>query len=159
MAPRAVDILRLVQPKILFVRSDCLPPLITEVDRQLPRLAEFTGAVVVAENEGLLSKEKQADCERRLGVPVYRLLRIDIAMFLAAECPECRLLHCPADLYYVESVADQIDQPSDDDGDTALVVTNWFAASCPSVRYLSQVKGRIAPPGCPRGPTDQRIAA
>ena len=159
MTQRAVEILKLIRPQVLFVRSDCLPPLITEINRQLPRLADYTGALVVAENEGLLSKEKQATYERQLGVPVYRLLRIDIAMFLAAECPACRLLHCPPDLYYLESVPDAFDRASDIYGENALVVTNWFSRCCPSLRYLSQVKGRLTPPGCPRGPQDQRIAA
>jgi hypothetical protein len=159
MAPRAVEILRFVQPKVMFVRSDCLPPLITEINRQLPRLADYTGALVVAENEGLLSKEKQTAWERRLGIPVYRLLRIDIAMFLAAECPECRLLHCPPDLYYIESVADPTDRLSEKDEDGSLAVTNKFATCCPSIRYLSQVKGSVMPPGCPRAPQDLRIAA
>jgi phenylacetate-coenzyme A ligase PaaK-like adenylate-forming protein len=159
MTQRAVEILKLIRPKVLFVRSDCLPPLMTEINRQLPRLADYTGALVVAENEGLLSKEKQAAYERQLGVPVYRLLRIDIAMFLAAECPACRLLHCSPDLYYIESVPDAFDQASDIYGGNALVITNWFSRSLPSVRYLSQVKGRLTPPGCPRGPQDRRIAA
>jgi phenylacetate-coenzyme A ligase PaaK-like adenylate-forming protein len=159
MASRAVEIIKWVKPKILFVRSDCLAPLSAEINRQLPRLADYIGAVVVAENEGLLAKEQQLASERQLGVPVYRLLRIDIAMFLAVECPDCRLLHCARDLYYVESAADGVDQDANMSEENALVVTNWFAGSFPSIRYLSQVKGRLASPGCPRRPQDQRIIA
>ena len=84
-------------------------------------------------------------------MPVYRLLRIDAAMFLAMECPECRLLHSWQDLYFVESVDDGVDK--------SLVITNWFANACPTVRYLSQVRASLEPAGCPRGPKDNRIAA
>lgn len=158
LTPRAVEILKFVRPKVMFVRSDCLAPLITEINRQLPHPADYVAALVVAENEGLLSRETLTAWERQLAIPVYRLLRIDIAMFLAAECPECRLLHCPPDLYYVESVADS-DQLAEQAGNARLAVTNRFTASCPSIRYLSGVKASIVTPGCPRAPRDVRIAA
>lgn len=159
MAPRAVEILKLIRPKVLFVRSDCFPPLIAAIHRQLPRLADHTTALVVAQNEGLPSKEQRTAWERQLGIPVYRLLRIDLAMFLAAECPECRLLHCPPDLYHIESVVDPADGFSQKNEDRRLAVTNRFSAACPSIRYLSQVKAALASPGCPRGPRHMRLAA
>jgi phenylacetate-coenzyme A ligase PaaK-like adenylate-forming protein len=151
MSQRAVEILRYVRPRVLFVRTDCLEPLAMEIERQLLPLADYTKALVVAENEGLPSKRDQNTYERRLGVPVYRLLRIDAAMFLAMECPECRLLHSWKDLYFVESVDDGVDR--------SLVITNWFAKACPTVRYLSQVRASLEPTGCPKGPNDNRIAA
>lgn len=151
MSHRAVEILKFVRPRVLFIRADCLEPLAMEIERQLPRLADYTKALVVAENEGLLSKGDQNAYEGRLGVPVYRLLRIDVAMFLAVECPKCRLLHNWQDLYFVESATVGFDQ--------TLVITNWFAKACPTVRYLSQVRGYAKPAGCPRGPQDNRIAA
>ncbi len=159
MSQRAVEILRFIRPRILFVRTDCLQPLAMEIERQLPRLADYTSALVVAENEGLLSKGDQDAFERRLGVPVYRLLRIDMAMFLAVECPECRLLHSWQDLYFVESVTEGLEETSGDRRENSLVVTNWFAKACPTIRYQSQVKGSLEPAGCPRGPQDYRIAA
>lgn len=151
LSQRAVEILKFARPRVLFVRTDCLEPLAMEIERQLLRLADYTKALVVTENEGLPSKRDQNAYEMRLGVPVYRLLRIDVAMFLAMECPECRLLHSWQDLYFVESVADGLDK--------SLVVTNRFAKACPTVRYLSQVRASLEPAGCPRGPKDNRIAA
>ncbi|MFQ5851426.1 MAG: hypothetical protein ACE5JU_12655 [Candidatus Binatia bacterium] len=151
MSQRAVEILKFARPRVLFVRTDCLEPLAMEIERQLLRLADYTKALVVAENEGLPSKRDQNAYEMRLGVPVYRLLRIDVAMFLAMECPDCHLLHSWQDLYFVESVADRLDK--------SLVVTNWFAKACPTVRYLSQVRASLEPAGCPRGPQDNRIVA
>ncbi|MFQ5849795.1 MAG: hypothetical protein ACE5JU_04300 [Candidatus Binatia bacterium] len=159
MIHRAVEILKFVRPRVLFVRTDCLQPLAMEIERQLPRLADYTKALVVAENEGLLSRGDQSGYESRLGVPVYRLLRIDVAMFLAIECPGCRLLHSWQDLYFVESVTDGLEEPSADRRENSLVITNWFAKASPTVRYLSQVNGFLEPAGCPRGPRDNRIAA
>jgi phenylacetate-coenzyme A ligase PaaK-like adenylate-forming protein len=159
MSQRAVEILRFVRPRVLFVRTDCLRPLAMEIGRQALPLAEHTSALVAVENEGLLSRGDQNECQRRLGVPVYRLLRIDLAMFLAVECPECRLLHSWRDLYFVESVAEGFEGRAGEPEAHSLVVTNWFAAACPAIRYVSQVKGSVEPAGCPRGPQDWRIAA
>jgi phenylacetate-coenzyme A ligase PaaK-like adenylate-forming protein len=158
MCQRAVEILKFVRPSIFFVRADCLPPLILEIERQLSRLADFTNALVVVENEGLLSKSDQSLYESRTGVPIYRLLRMDAAMFVAVECPQCRLLHCWQDLYLVESAADGFGDTDDPLG-SSLVVTNWFAKTCPTIRYVSQVQGALESTGCSRGPQDNRIAA
>lgn len=158
MSQRAVEILRFVRPRVLFVRADCLEPLAIEVEKELPRLADYTQALIAVENEGLLSKPDQNSYERRLGVPVYRLLRVDVAMFFAMECPRCRLLHGWRDLYLVESVTERADD-SEGHGQGSLVITNWFARACPTVRYLSQVRGSLQPAGCPRGAKDFRIAA
>lgn len=159
MSRRAVEILRFVRPRVLFIRTDCLQPLTMEIQRQNLRLADYTTALVVTENEGLLLKSDQKALEHRLGVPVYRLLRIDVAMFMAVECPDCRLLHCWQDLYLVESVADGFEEPSGECRENSLVVTNWFAKACPTIRYQSQIKGSLEPTGCPRGPQDYRITA
>ena len=153
MSPRAVEILRYVRPRVFFIRHDCLHALTMEVERQALRLADYTQALVAAENESLLSDEERRSFEKRLGVPIYRLLRIDAAMFLAMECPRCRLLHCRRDAYFVETLAE-----GDGAAENPLVVTNWFAGTSPTVRYLSQVRGSLEPSGCPMGPKDMRIA-
>jgi len=153
MSPRAVEILRYVRPRVLFIRHDCLHALATEIERQALRPADYTQALVVTENESLLSDAERSSFEKRLGVPIYRLLRIDAAMFLAMECPRCRLLHCRQDAYFVETLAER-----DDAAENPLVVTNWFAGTSPTVRYLSQVRGSLETSGCPGGPKDLRIA-
>ncbi len=153
MSPRAVEILRYVRPRVFFIRHDCLHALAMELERQSLRLSDYTQALVAAENESLLSDAERRGFEKRLGVPIYRLLRIDAAMFLAMECPRCRLLHIRRDAYFVEMLAD-----GDDAGENPLVVTNWFAGTSPTVRYLSQVRGALTTSGCPRGPKDSRIA-
>lgn len=156
MSQRAVEILKFVRPRVFILRSDCLHPLVVEVEREAVRLSDYTHALVVAENEGLMSRADQMAYERRLGVPLYRLLRIDLAMFLAMECPECRLLHSWQDLYFVETVTEE---EAGDRKKGCLVITNWFAKACPTVRYLSQAQGSLEPAGCPRGPKDLRISA
>ncbi len=159
MSKRAVEILKYVRPRILFVRTDCLQPLTLELENQLVRLADYVQAVVVSENEGLLPKADQTAYEQRLGVALYRLLRVDLAMFFAVECPECRLFHSWQDLYWLESPPEDLTAVSADLGHPNLMITNRFARACPTVRYISQVQGSIRLPGCPRGPQDIRIAA
>ncbi|HXG52730.1 MAG TPA: hypothetical protein VNN77_15140 [candidate division Zixibacteria bacterium] len=155
MAPRAVEILRFVRPRVMFVRPECLHPLATEISRKRLSYADCSSALVVAQNEEILSREDQAGYEDIFGVPVYRLLRIDIAMFLAVECPHCRLLHSPHDLYFLENGG----EPSGNFRKDPLLVTNWFARSLPTLRYLSRARGTVVSSGCPLRPRDQRIAA
>ena len=159
MSGRAIDILKYVRPRILFVRAECLHPLALEVEGQLSQLSDYTGGLVVSENESLLSKADQDAFERRLGVPVYRLLRVDLALFFAMECPKCRLLHSWEDLYNVETFHEAIEGSSSDSRDDCLVVTNWFARSCPAVRYLSRVRGSVVSGGCSISQGDIRIVA
>ncbi|MBI4487751.1 MAG: hypothetical protein HY694_01580, partial [Deltaproteobacteria bacterium] len=142
MSQRAVEILRFVRPRVFFLRNDCLRPFVAELEREAIRLSDYTQALVAAENEGVLSKADQDTYERMLGVPIYRLLRIDAAMFLAMDCPECRLLHSWQDLYFVETVTEAVEEAAGQ-GQNSLVITNWFAKACPTVRYLSQVKGSL----------------
>lgn len=150
MARRAIDIVKFVRPRVLFLRTDCLEPFALEVEGELGELNEYTEALVAAENEGVLPAPDREAYERRLRIPVYRLLRADAALFLSAECPECKLFHSSPDLYCVESVG-SVPGP--------LAITNWFAKSYPTLRYLSQANGSVRGRGCPRGPEDQRIAA
>jgi phenylacetate-coenzyme A ligase PaaK-like adenylate-forming protein len=157
MSRRAVEILKFIRPQIFFLRSDCLQPFISQAEAAALRISDYTRALVIAECEGALRRDEQTSFEQRLGVPLYQMLRIDAAMFLAMECPQCRLLHTWRDLYLVES--------SQEDGGeiynsapAPLLITNWFALNCPTLRYASQIQGSLAAPGCPRGPGDQRIS-
>lgn len=156
MSYRAVEILKFVRPKVLFLRGDCLEPFAVESERHLGPLSSYTRSLVVTENEGLLSKTDQNAYEKRLGLPIYRLLRIDAAMFFAMECPRCRLFHTWQDLYLVEDLSGL--PGAAEGGEHLLAITNWFARTCPTVRYLSQVKGTVRPAGCPVRAKDIRIA-
>ncbi len=153
MSGRAVEILKFFRPRVLFMRRDCLPPFTLEVEHRLSKLSDYTRALVVSDNESIAPREELKGYEKRLGVPIYRLLRIDAAMFLAAECPKCHLLHSWRDLYFVENLG------TGDPSGKALVITNCFARTCPTLRYLSQVDGSLEPSGCSKGPRDIRIAA
>jgi len=158
MSQRAVEILKTIRPRIFFLRSDCLQPFIHQADAAALRCSDYIGALVVTESEGALSRMEQSTFEKKLGVPIYRMLRIDVAMFLAVECPHCRLLHTWRDLYFVENRQDADEEIVDGAVRSPLLITNWFALSCPTLRYLSQIRGSLKAPGCPHGPHDQRIA-
>lgn len=158
MSQRAVEILKFIRPRIFFLRSDCLQPFIYQAEAAGVRFSDYLRAVVVTESEGVLSRTEQTAFEERLGVPVYRMLRIDVAMFLAVECPHCRLLHTWKDLYFVENRQGDNEEMIDGSLSSPLLITNWFGLGCPTIRYLSQIRGSLVAPGCPRGPQDQRIA-
>ena len=157
MSQRAVEILKFIRPRIFFLRSDCLQPFINQVEAAGLRVSDYARALVVAECEGTLSRQEQTSFEQRLGVPVYQMLRIDAAMFLAMECPQCRLLHTWRDLYLVENSRENGGEIHNG-APCPLLITNWFALNCPTLRYASQIQGSLAAAGCARGPRDQRIA-
>jgi phenylacetate-coenzyme A ligase PaaK-like adenylate-forming protein len=157
MSQRAVDILKFIRPRIFFLRSDCLQPFIHQVEAAALHFSDYVRALVVAECEGALSRKDQSTFEKRLGVPIYQMLRIDVAMFLAMECPHCRLLHTWRDLYLVEN-RQEANEIHNGAVCSPLLITNWFGLSCPTLRYSSQIRGSLVAPGCPNGPRDQRIA-
>jgi phenylacetate-coenzyme A ligase PaaK-like adenylate-forming protein len=158
MSQRAVEILKFIRPAVLFLRSDCLQPLVNEAESAALHFSDHVRALVVAENEGTLSRVDQKNFESRLGVPIYRMLRIDAAMFLAVECPQCRLLHTWEDFYLVENAQEDRDQDLNGLVRSPLLVSNWFDLNCPTLRYQSQIRVSLLPPGCPKGPQDPRIA-
>jgi phenylacetate-coenzyme A ligase PaaK-like adenylate-forming protein len=153
LSQRAVDIVRFVRPRVLFLRADCLHPFTAEIqDGALP-LASYLDALIAVENEGLLTATDRAAFQKKLGVPIYRLLRADAAMFLAPECPLCGLFHSWRDLYHVELV-----KREGRSREGRLVITNWFARQCQSIRYLSQIEATLERPGCPAAAKDSRIS-
>ena len=158
MSQRAVEILKFIRPRIFFLRSDCLQPLMHQAEAAALHFSDYTRALVITECEGALSRTEQKTFEQKLGVPLYQILRIDAAMFLAVECPHCRLLHTWRDLYFVENGPEDNEEVVNGAVRSPLLITNWFGMGCPTLRYLSQIRGSLIAPGCPRGPRDQRIA-
>jgi phenylacetate-coenzyme A ligase PaaK-like adenylate-forming protein len=158
MSQRAVEILKFIRPRIFFLRSDCLQPLIYQAEATALHFSDYIRALVVTESEGALSRIEQTTFENKLGVPIYRMLRIDVAMFLAVECPHCRFLHTWQDLYFVENRQGDNEEMVNGAVRSPLLFTNWFGLGCPTLRYLSQIRGSLVAPGCPHGPRDQRIA-
>jgi phenylacetate-coenzyme A ligase PaaK-like adenylate-forming protein len=154
LSQRAVDIVRFVRPRVLFLRADCLHPFAAEIANGSVALASYLDALVVVENEAVVTAAARDSYQAQFGVPVYRLLRADAAMFLAPECARCGLFHIWSDLYHVEILA-----PDGEDRKGRLVITNWFAASFRAIRYLSQVEAVLEPRGCPAGAKDLRIRA
>lgn len=157
MSQRAIEIVRFVRPRILFIRSDCLFPFWQEVQRQGISLPEHTESLVVSEDDGALSTLSCQDWSSKLGVPVYRLLRVDLAMFLGVECPVCHLVHINSDLYFVETSQSKQDGTSERNSPGALIITNLFARTTPAIRYVSQVNARLMGAGCTRSPEDERV--
>ena len=158
LSQRAVDIVRFARPRVLFLRTDCLYPFATEVSRASLSLSSYIETLVAVENEAVLSPAERDSYQATLGVPVYRLVRADAAMFLAPECPQCSMFHIWPDLYYVETFEEE-KNPQDRNQASRLVITNWFSRSFPAVRYLSQINAVLESAGCPAGATDLRMRA
>jgi phenylacetate-coenzyme A ligase PaaK-like adenylate-forming protein len=158
MSQRAVEIMRFIRPRIFFLRSDCLQPFIHQAEAAALHFSDYVRALVVTESEGALSRADQTTWEAKLGVPIYRMLRIDAAMFLAVECPHCRFLHTWQDLYLVENRRENDEELVGGAVCGPLLITNWFGLGCPTLRYSSQIRGSLVAPGCPHRPQDQRIA-
>jgi len=152
LSQRAVEIVKFVCPRVLFLRTDCLHPFATEFNKGSTPLSSYVGALVAVENEGVLAAADRDAYQKNLGVPIYRLLRADAALFLAPECARCGLFHIWPDLYHVE-----LSEQGKHGREGQLLITNWFAEHCQAVRYLSQVQAVLERPGCPAKATDPRI--
>lgn len=156
MSHRAVQMVRFIRPRMLFLRTDVLFPFATDVAKARLSLSGDLRAVVVTENEGVLDETTRDEFQRRLGVPIYRLARVDAALFFAMECPACRFFHFWPELHHVEVVREESARtPADERG--ALALTTWFARVCPSIRFLSQLRGVLDAGRCPRFPRAGRV--
>lgn len=158
LSQRAVEIVKFVRPRVMFLRTDCLHPFTAEISRGSMPLSSYVDTLVAVENEGVLARAERDAYQAKLGVPIYRLMRADAAMFLAPECHRCGLFHLWSDLYHVEAPEPQTDRETGRQA-SRLVITNWFATSCPTIRYVSQISACLQPPGCPADARDLRISA
>lgn len=157
MSQRMTEIIRFVRPRVLFIRSDCLFPFTQEIQRQGISLPGYVESLVVTEDDGILSTRSCKTWANTLGVPIHRLLRVDIAMFLGVECPNCHLLHINSDLYFVETIQNSREVTLDRSSPGLLTITNLFARIIPTIRYVSQVQGALMGSGCSKRPDDERI--
>lgn len=94
---RFTHVLRHFQPRFAFVRAD-LAPLLVSGPTAVP--AELrTARLVVSADGDVPAPGERAAWEREWSGGVSLLARWDAAAFVAAECPRCRLLCVPEDLY------------------------------------------------------------
>jgi len=157
MSRRALDILRLVRPRYVFVRTDCLEPLLAACAAERVQLASYTHGLVVTHNDGAPAWKVPAP--ERATVPIYHLPRCDLALFMAVQCPACRCLHFSPDLYTVEVVSPGSLRPAAGGRSGRLVITNRFVRASRAVRVLSQLEGRLIPGTCASAPADLRLCA
>ena len=157
MSQRAIEIIRFIRPRVFFIRSDCLFPFSQEVKRQGISLPDYIESLVVTEDDGIPSIRSCQTWASALGVPVYRLLRVDVAMFLGVECPHCHLLHVNSELYFVEAAQKGQDGMPGRNSPGVLTITNLFARMTPTIRYVSHVQGVLMEPGCSQSPEDERV--
>ena len=158
MGSRALDILRFVNPRVMFIRRDCVPSWLQDVETRAFPVSTHLSRLVVADDEAVLSERQRGDLEEKLKLPVVRLLRVDLAFFLAAECPDCRAFHTWDDLYRV-NILDEETQTPLSFGEVGLLATAPRFGRRRKERpiYLSRVRARQASPGCPRGASDLRL--
>ncbi len=114
--------------------------------------------LVVADDEALLSERQRRDLEEKLRLPVVRLLRVDLAFFFAAECPDCRAFHTWDDLYRVSVLDEETKAPVSFGEVGFLAMAPRFGGRRKDKPvYLSPVRARQASPGCPQGVADLRL--
>jgi len=157
MAYRAVHILRYLRPHILFLRQECLYPLLEQAGHQGLELAEHLQALVVSANEEIADEGTRRQWREKAGVPVYILPRADAALFLAGECRHCHALHSWPDLYLLEVVDEYSLEPLPSGQRGLLTITNLCARTCPSIRYVSQLTVTLTQGGCDADPTAWRM--
>jgi len=94
---RLAHVLRHFKPRFLFARAELVPLLLSgptamPLQQRAPRL-------VVSIDGDTPAHSERASWEGRWRGGLSLLARCDAAAFLAAECPRCRALRVPEDLY------------------------------------------------------------
>lgn len=157
MGHRAVDLVKYVRPRYLFVRPECVQPFVAAAEADGDRIERYLQGLVATCNEGPFDPRLPEMVQQRLGLPLYWMPRSDLALFMAQECPECRLVHTWRDVYTIEVLTSDSLEPVPEGQMGVLAITSLFARVCPAIRVLTQIQARVVPGGCPRGPEDIRL--
>lgn len=94
---RLAHVLRHFKPHFLFARAQ-LAPLLLAGPTAMPS-EQRTARLVLSADGDTPAPSERARWERRWPGGLSLLARCDAAAFLAAECPRCRTLRVPEDLY------------------------------------------------------------
>jgi hypothetical protein len=94
---RLAHVLRHFKPRFLFARAE-LAPLLLAGPTAMP-VEQRTARLVLSADSDTPARSERASWEGRWRGGLSLLARCDAAAFLAAECPRCRALRVPEDLY------------------------------------------------------------
>ncbi len=97
---RFAHVLRHFEPRFVFVRAE-LVPLLVAGPTAVP-VAQRAARLVVSADGDAPAPGERACWERGWHGGLSLLARCDAAAFVAAECPRCRALRVPEDLYEVQ---------------------------------------------------------
>jgi phenylacetate-CoA ligase len=156
LAPRAVHILKYVQPKVMFVQAEAMEPLLAAQ----ARAGDPAGppcTLVAAADEQTASPSQLQRWARRVGRPVRQLLRSDAALFFAAPCPSRSAYHASGAHYLLEALSEGDRQPLPPGEVGLLTITNLFLRTCPVIRYVTDLRAALMAGPCPCGESDYTI--
>jgi len=122
---RLTHVLRHFKPRFLFARAE-LAPLLLAGPTAMP-VEQRAARLVLSADGDTPARSERALWERRWPGGLSLLARCDAAAFLAAECPRCRALRVPEDLYET-----RVTHVADDLHETPL--TRALGARSPHVR-------------------------
>ena len=147
-AKRFTHVLRHFQPRFAFVRAD-LAPLLVAGPTAVPAGLRAARLVVGADGD-VPGRRERAAWEREWPGGVSLLARCDAAAFVAAECPRCRLLHVPEELYEARVAPAFPRLPADGEEAGTLTIRPRFLDLGTHATELS-VQGSGAGGGCSHG--------
>ena len=147
-ASRALHLLQYVRPRLLFARGEVMPALVSQAAREGAFLGSLTSLVVVSSDEELASPAEAHRWSRGLGVPLLQLLRVDAALFFAPPCQLGGAYHADDRWYLVEALSEPELMATKEGTPGRLAVTNLFLRTCPTIRYVSDIRASLRRNAC-----------
>ncbi|MFB0563278.1 MAG: phenylacetate--CoA ligase family protein [Candidatus Lokiarchaeia archaeon] len=155
---KAFNWIKFFKAPVLFVSP--------EMVNQIAALGELEGVkakdmgvriIVYPDHKTLLSPSKRKELQEAWNAEIYSMLCNSETALHAVECPTHAGLHAWEDLYIVEAVDPQTNEPVADGEIGKLTITNLHANGAPLLRYKTDLDVKLDKSACKCGRTHLRI--
>ncbi|MFB0563603.1 MAG: phenylacetate--CoA ligase family protein [Candidatus Lokiarchaeia archaeon] len=155
---KAFNWIKFFKSTVLFISPDLL--------RQIVILAEAEGMstrdlgvkiIVYPDHEELLKPSNRKEIEEIWGANVFSMICVPMAGFHAIDCRKYNGLHVWEDLFIVETVDAESNEPVSVGETGKLTVTNLFAKGSPLIRYKTSIDVELKEDTCACGRTHIKL--
>jgi len=146
---REIHVLKMLKPRVIFVRNDLVSLLAQRLSHEGTSLRELgVEKAIVVSNVCMPTAEEMRTYIRCTGIETHSIFEINSALFISADCSSHEGLHVPADMYYVEVVDAEAGRAVKSGQLGHLVITNLFSQTVPAIRYFTDVRVSISKKTC-----------
>ncbi len=155
---KAINWIKFFKPRVLFVSPELLRHIavLAEAEKIVPKEMGVKIIVYPDHNE-LIKPSIRKELEEIWGANIFSMLCIPEVGFHAIDCREYAGVHVWEDMFIVEAVEANSDEPVSQGETGKLTVTNLFAKGSPLIRYKTNIDVELKEDICGCGRTHIRL--